>query len=200
MDDSAVVTDSTDWLQTPTPQLCQVEAALRCQICKDWYDTPMLTSCSHTFCSLCIRRCLTNDGICPVCRAPDQEVRLRRNGTVAELVDAFQVARPALMQLGKDRQTAASESSQRKSKRKFDESLSDETGNGDEPCTRQRKTRSQTVAASKSRQLEAINPVEVEDQDGEYQPGSNSRCLWPVHALNFLQKMASYHVPFAINE
>ncbi|MCJ1469349.1 E3 ubiquitin-protein ligase rad18 [Pseudocyphellaria aurata] len=86
------------------------------------------------------------------------------------LVDAFQVARPALVQLGKDRQLAASESSQRKSKRKFDESRSDESGNGDGHCTRQRKTRSQTAAASKAHHVEAINTAEVDDQNGEYQP------------------------------
>lgn len=171
MDDSFNVTDPTDWLQTPTPQVSQVEAALRCQVCKDFYNTPMITSCSHTFCSLCIRRCLTNDGICPVCRTPDQEVRLRRNWTVAELVDAFQIARPALIQLGKDLRTTTSEISQGKSKRKVDKSFSDESGKEDERCTRQRKTRSQNRASRKSHQFEFINTVEVEDQDGEYQPG-----------------------------
>ncbi|KAL8705161.1 MAG: hypothetical protein Q9201_001698 [Fulgogasparrea decipioides] len=93
------VADPSDWLNSPAPKLAPVEAALRCQVCKDFFDTPMITSCSHTFCSLCIRRCLTNDGKCPVCRAPDQELRLRRNWTVEEIVDAFQAARPSLTSL-----------------------------------------------------------------------------------------------------
>lgn len=200
MDDSSNVTDSTDWLQTPTPQVSRIEAALRCQICKDLYNTPMITSCSHTFCSLCIRRCLTNDGICPVCRAPDQEVRLRKNWNVAELVDAFQVARPALIQLGKDLQTTTLEVPQEKGKRKFYESHSDESGKGIEHCTPRRKMRSQNEASGKSRQLEHIITAEVEDQDCEYQPGLYSIYLLTINTLNFPQKMASRHVQFAINE
>ncbi|KAL9581486.1 MAG: hypothetical protein Q9212_003870 [Teloschistes hypoglaucus] len=90
------VTDPSDWLQSNIPKLAPVESALRCQVCKDFFDTPMITSCSHTFCSLCIRRCLTSDGKCPVCRTSDQELRLRRNWAVQEIVDSFQTARPSL--------------------------------------------------------------------------------------------------------
>lgn len=90
------VADPSDWLQSSIPKLAPVESALRCQVCKDFFDTPMITSCSHTFCSLCIRRCLTSDGKCPVCRTNDQELRLRRNWAVQEIVDSFQIARPSL--------------------------------------------------------------------------------------------------------
>ncbi|OCL04313.1 hypothetical protein AOQ84DRAFT_226128, partial [Glonium stellatum] len=47
------IPDSTDWLPTPLASLTPLEVALRCQVCKDFFDTPMLTSCAHTFCSLC---------------------------------------------------------------------------------------------------------------------------------------------------
>ncbi|KAL8853525.1 MAG: hypothetical protein Q9221_001684 [Calogaya cf. arnoldii] len=93
------IADPSDWLKTTAPKLAPVEAALRCQVCKDFFDTPMITSCSHTFCSLCIRRCLTNDGKCPVCRTADQELRLRRNWAIQEIVEAFQIARPSLSSL-----------------------------------------------------------------------------------------------------
>ncbi|KAL8972599.1 MAG: hypothetical protein Q9183_000457 [Haloplaca sp. 2 TL-2023] len=93
---TADVADPSDWLNSSIPKVAPVESALRCQVCKDFFDTPMITSCSHTFCSLCIRRCLTSDGRCPVCRSRDQELRLRRNWTVEELVDAYQAARPSL--------------------------------------------------------------------------------------------------------
>ena len=96
---TADVADPSDWLNSSIPKIAPVESALRCQVCKDFFDTPMITSCSHTFCSLCIRRCLTSDGKCPVCRSPDQELRLRRNWTVEELVDAYRVARPSLSSL-----------------------------------------------------------------------------------------------------
>lgn len=93
------IEDPSDWLKTTAPKLAPVESALRCQVCKDFFGTPMITSCSHTFCSLCIRRCLTSDGKCPTCRTPDQELRLRRNWTVQEIVEAFRGARHSLTSL-----------------------------------------------------------------------------------------------------
>ncbi|OHE94040.1 DNA repair protein rad18 [Colletotrichum orchidophilum] len=87
------VPDSTDWLSTPLPALSAVEASLRCQVCKDFFKTPMLTSCCHTFCSLCIRRALSNDGKCPLCRASDQELKLRSNWSLEEVVESFVKAR-----------------------------------------------------------------------------------------------------------
>lgn len=95
------VTDFTDWLATPLASFAPLDAALRCQVCKDFYNTPMITSCSHTFCSLCIRRCLSTDGKCPTCRQGDQPSKLRRNWTVQELVDAFATARPHGLELAR---------------------------------------------------------------------------------------------------
>ncbi|KAI1332398.1 DNA repair protein rad18 [Xylariaceae sp. FL0255] len=91
------VADSTDWLSTPLTGLASVEAALRCQICKDFYKTPMLTSCNHTFCSLCIRRALSTDGRCPLCRAQEQEMKLRSNWSMEEVVASFTQARSAIL-------------------------------------------------------------------------------------------------------
>ncbi|KAI0188294.1 hypothetical protein EV127DRAFT_434430 [Xylaria flabelliformis] len=91
------VADSTDWLTTPLSGLSAVEAALRCQICKDFYRTPMLTSCNHTFCSLCIRRALSADGKCPLCRAGEQEMKLRSNWSMEEVVAAFTQTRSAVL-------------------------------------------------------------------------------------------------------
>lgn len=95
--DSFDVSDPSDWLTTPLPCLVAVEAGLRCQVCKDFYKTPMLTSCNHTFCSLCIRRALSNDGKCPLCRANEQEIRLRSNWSMEEVVGAFTKARPDVL-------------------------------------------------------------------------------------------------------
>lgn len=170
MDSPSDVADPTDWLQTPTPQLDQVEVALRCQVCKDFFDTPMITSCSHTFCSLCIRRCLTNDGKCPICRASDQEVKLRRNCTVEELVNVFQVARPALIQLGKNLKATTLGVLEGKPKRKLEKSNSNECGEIEERCARRRKTRSQCRRSSESLHSGPTDVAE-DDLDGEYQPG-----------------------------
>lgn len=95
------IPDSTDWLTTSLACVAPVESALRCQVCKDFFDNPVITSCSHTFCSLCIRRCLSTEGKCPACRAPDQELKLRRNCAVQELVDCFQAAREAILDLAR---------------------------------------------------------------------------------------------------
>ena len=93
------VSDSTDWLSTPLSGLASVEATLRCQVCKDFFKTPMITSCSHTFCSVCIRRALSNEGKCPLCRAPEQELKLRCNWSVEETVEAFSKVRSTILGL-----------------------------------------------------------------------------------------------------
>ncbi|KAL9109836.1 MAG: hypothetical protein Q9227_005539 [Pyrenula ochraceoflavens] len=94
--------DSSDWLSTPLSSLTSVDAALRCQICKDFFDTPVITSCSHTFCSICIRRCLSAEGKCPACRSSDQELKLRRNWAIEELVATFTEARENLLKFGRE--------------------------------------------------------------------------------------------------
>ena len=101
MDSPFDIPDSTDWLETPVPDVSNLESALHCQVCKDFYNTPMITSCSHTFCSLCIRKCLTDDGVCPACRTQDQQVKLRRNWVLEEVVEAFKNARPKLLAFAK---------------------------------------------------------------------------------------------------
>ncbi|KZL79848.1 dna repair protein rad18 [Colletotrichum incanum] len=101
MTDFEDIPDSTDWLSTPLPALSAVEASLRCQVCKDFFKTPMLTSCCHTFCSLCIRRALSNDGKCPLCRASDQELKLRSNWSMEEVVESFVKARKDTLQFAR---------------------------------------------------------------------------------------------------
>lgn len=101
------VADSTDWLSTSLPGLSALESALRCQVCKDFYETPMITSCSHTFCSLCIRRALSNENKCPLCRASEQEIRLRSNWSMEEAVESFKKARPSVLELARKKTTVA---------------------------------------------------------------------------------------------
>ena len=168
MDSSYDVPDSSDWLGTSVTQLAPVETALRCQVCKDFFDTPMITSCSHTFCSLCIRRCLTSDGKCPACRAPDQELRLRRNWTVQEIVDTFKIARPAILQLGQNSKAKSEVYGQTNGKRKLSDTdiAKDEAEEDERPA---RRTRSQRKA-SNSQQLEPSHNND-DERDGDYQPG-----------------------------
>ncbi|KAK8009858.1 hypothetical protein PG990_008823 [Apiospora arundinis] len=95
------IADSTDWLSTPLPGLAAVEAALRCEICKDFYNTPMLTSCNHTFCSMCIRRALANDGKCSLCRSTQEVSKLRSNWSMEEAVLAFVKTRADILDLAR---------------------------------------------------------------------------------------------------
>ncbi|KAM0516111.1 hypothetical protein ACHAPE_005734 [Trichoderma viride] len=62
----------------------------------------MITSCSHTFCSICIRRALSNDGKCPMCRSTEQELKLRSNWSMEETVEAFTKARMAALNLARN--------------------------------------------------------------------------------------------------
>ncbi|KAI4171821.1 MAG: hypothetical protein LQ348_006858 [Seirophora lacunosa] len=171
---SLAVADPSDWLNSTAPKLAPVDSALRCQVCKDFYDTPMITSCSHTFCSLCIRRCLTSDGKCPTCRAPDQELRLRRNWTVHEIVDAFQVARPSLMSLS----TLPAEQPtfrRARGKRKVENTAWEEDAKDLTLASGRRKTRSQGLQQAQSPE----SPTSLESAANEEQqapePAENGR-------------------------
>lgn len=175
------IADSTDWLGTALVDFAPLESALRCQVCKDFFDTPMMTSCSHTFCSLCIRRCFAADGRCPTCRAADQDSKLRRNWTAQELVDTFQRARPSALELarrgvaetGPDGGPGAKKARGRRSekKRKLDEIQDSEDGGdqSEEEAERRpvRKTRTQPRRSATSSRTPEIIDLE-DDGDGDF--------------------------------
>ncbi|KAI9730409.1 MAG: E3 ubiquitin-protein ligase rad18 [Cirrosporium novae-zelandiae] len=150
MDQGFEVSDSTDWLNTPLSPLSQVEIPLRCQVCKDFFDTPMITNCSHTFCSLCIRRALSSDGKCPACRSEEQEHKLRRNWTLQELVESFKQARPSLLQHARTVGNSEKRDTRTSSKRKLSDTEleADEAEDGSQ--TRKTRTSSRRVTRSQS--------------------------------------------------
>ena len=192
------ISDPTDWIGTPVASLEPLEAGLRCEICKDFYTAPVLTACCHTFCSGCIRRSLSSVNAsrkCPLCWAPFDEGKLRKNKIVEELVKTFQAARGELLALGRAVRDGAVLNGvvELGRKRKADEiedagSLS----NGVSP----RKTRSQAqhkanliLSPGKS---EEILPEEQEEGI-EYQNGmvtASSIGLWLIH----VQTMEKYLV------
>lgn len=112
------LSDSSDWLNTSLTPFAALENSLRCQVCKDFFTTPMVTTCSHTFCSICIRRCLSVDGKCPACRANDQASKLRRNWALEEVVGAFKTARPVALEIAtkdkKDKEDAPTRPNKRR--------------------------------------------------------------------------------------
>ena len=178
MDSSYDVPDPSDWLHTPVSQLGPLEAALRCQVCKDFFNTPMITSCSHTFCSLCIRRCLTADGRCPTCRTQDQEIKLRSNPLVQELVELFQIARPRILQLGEDVKASTEKQAEvkRSLKRKIEDTdIEDSEAHGKAKVEgRNTRSRSRTQAATPNL---AVDEDFEDVNDIDFQPGTYSSRL-----------------------
>lgn len=187
MDTSFDIPDSTDWLDTPLSLLAPLESSLRCQVCKDFFDNPVITSCSHTFCSLCIRRCLSTEGKCPVCRSSDQETKLRRNWIVQELLEAFQNARPSVLELARkardgalDRRELSDEPASKKRKIEPTEGEEDMSEVGAEGIV----TRSQGRQVDNQPQpTTAEQPATVDlvedSQDEDFAPGTfmGGRCV-----------------------
>jgi len=155
------IPDSTDWIGTPLAGLEAVEAALRCRVCKDFYNTPMLTSCNHTFCSVCIRRALSNEGKCPVCRAPDQELKLRSNWATEEVVQAFTLARPALITVARDPPARVPTAGPSSPKRRLEEG----EGNDADDARRSSKRLRSSARASKSRGMEPTAEMARQEVD-----------------------------------
>ncbi|PGH02455.1 DNA repair protein rad18 [Blastomyces parvus] len=170
MDHAYEIPDSTDWLGTPLSQLARVESALRCQVCKDFFDNPVITSCSHTFCSLCIRRCLSAEGKCPACRTADQELRLRRDWAMQEMVDAFKLARPSVLEFARTATVRTEEPEEdlelpAAKKRKIDSGLPARENGKAATGAQGRRTRSQS-RRSEDRALQTHVEV-IEDTDHE---------------------------------
>ncbi|KAL2137235.1 hypothetical protein VTI74DRAFT_6446 [Chaetomium olivicolor] len=162
--DAFDVPDSTDWLGTPLAGLMHVEQAFRCHVCKDFYNSPMITSCNHTFCSICIRRCLSVDGKCPLCRALDQESKLRGNWALREAVDAFVKSRDAMLRYAKTPVAVATPKSPKRKAADIDEPGQEQQEN---------KRPRMTTRSSKAKALEmsaAMMREEVEVPDSEDTP------------------------------
>lgn len=163
------VPDSTDWIGTPLAGLMQVEAAFRCHVCKDFYNSPMITSCNHTFCSLCIRRCLQADGKCPLCRKNDQETKLRGNWALREAVDAFVASRAAILEYARKPAIPVTTSPKRKARDLSDEDIQEPTSKRTRMSTRSSARRG-AEATSAMAQQEAAGPDHEEPAD-VYTPG-----------------------------
>eukprot|EP00035_Acanthoeca_spectabilis_P005893 m.118563 g.118563 ORF g.118563 m.118563 type:complete len:440 (+) comp13245_c0_seq2:104-1423(+) len=93
----------------PPENLRQLEECLRCEICQDLFSIPMIIpACSHTFCSECIRRCLSYSDQklrynpkCPSCGTHADESSLRYNRAIDEVVYRFLQVRDRLASISK---------------------------------------------------------------------------------------------------
>lgn len=166
--------DSTDWISTSLPAFEPLEAALRCEMCKEFYSNPVITSCSHTFCSICIRRSIAADGKCPSCRTVLSSDKLAPNIAVREIVVRFQEARPKALELARaDREQDHGIKTGSNRKRKISDT--DVEDGDDTRQTRQRQTRSSRRNGGTS-----DAPVEVPDSadegDEDFQPEGMAKC------------------------
>ncbi|KAL0042822.1 hypothetical protein WJX79_000884 [Trebouxia sp. C0005] len=66
----------------------QLDSTASCSICNDFYDTPLVLPCGHSFCSNCIRSYISHQqgqARCPQCRAVCDERDLRPNTALRDL-------------------------------------------------------------------------------------------------------------------
>lgn len=166
--------DSTDWIATTLPAFEALEAALRCEMCKEFYSNPVITSCSHTFCSICIRRNIAADGKCPSCRTALSSDKLAPNIAVREVVMRFQEARPKALELARiDKEQENRTDSGNNRKRKIEET--DIEDGEDTRQTRSRQTRrSRRNAGSSDAPLEI--PDSGDDGDADFLPEGIAKC------------------------
>ncbi|KAI7898100.1 uncharacterized protein BX663DRAFT_490365 [Cokeromyces recurvatus] len=91
--------DPTEFTTTPFQLL---DEHLRCPICKELFNTTiMLSTCSHSFCTLCIRRSLSTEQICPKCRKPAYENSLIHNYDLDNVVRLWRESRKLFLELDK---------------------------------------------------------------------------------------------------
>ncbi|PQK13887.1 hypothetical protein BB8028_0004g08180 [Beauveria bassiana] len=162
------VADSTDWLSTPLSGLSAVESALRCEVCKDFYKTPMITSCAHTFCSICIRRALSNDSKCPLCRATDQELKLRSNWSMEQTVAAFSKTREEALKFA----LGASVDKKQPPKRKADGGGDDSSSQTEPHSKRLRSSARLSSRADTTPPTPSVDVVE-DSEDEDFEPDNN---------------------------
>ncbi|XP_017887831.1 E3 ubiquitin-protein ligase RAD18-like [Ceratina calcarata] len=77
-------------------ELKHIQDLLLCGICYDFMDTPVITSCSHSYCSLCIRKYLHYKTQCPACFSETFEKDLRKNKVLDEIIKYFQLIKDKL--------------------------------------------------------------------------------------------------------
>ncbi|XP_069682882.1 E3 ubiquitin-protein ligase RAD18-like [Periplaneta americana] len=76
-------------IPTDIPALKELDSLLRCGICYEHMKTSMVTSCSHNYCSICIRRSLVYRTQCPSCSTEAFDHQLRNNRIIDSIIEVF---------------------------------------------------------------------------------------------------------------
>eukprot|EP01135_Chromosphaera_perkinsii_P005848 Nk52_evm8s368 gene=Nk52_evmTU8s368 len=111
----AEVTEPTDFKDA---RFQEIDRELRCGICFEFCKTAMmLTSCSHNFCSLCIRNYLAENKKCPSCFTPATKMELKNNRAIERLICTYSILRPQLLLFANEGKVVGNDNVAPKSKR-----------------------------------------------------------------------------------
>ncbi|KAK9505406.1 hypothetical protein O3M35_009471 [Rhynocoris fuscipes] len=88
--------DSINW-PPEFSELKRLDVILKCGICYDFMNNCMITSCSHTYCSLCIRKFMQYKNQCPTCYEETYEINLRNNRLLDEVILIYTKIRDKLL-------------------------------------------------------------------------------------------------------
>lgn len=92
------VSDPSDFAHCSEPRLVEFDSLLRCHICKEYQTAPVLTTCGHSYCSVCIRKYLIHTAKCPICSKEIREANLQRNVLLEQVVICFKTLRDDLLE------------------------------------------------------------------------------------------------------
>ncbi|KAF7353675.1 Postreplication repair E3 ubiquitin-protein ligase rad18 [Mycena venus] len=115
--------DPTDFPKKAS-SLRDLDTAVRCPICSDYFNGPVSLLCGHCFCSMCIRGVISDPSSksqCPTCRQNMTESQLRPNPGIEDVVAAWRFARPYILSLAKQEEEPVTAEPAKK-KRKLDPS------------------------------------------------------------------------------
>ncbi|CAI2169040.1 102_t:CDS:2 [Funneliformis geosporum] len=93
------MTDPTDF---PQKSLRLLDTISRCPICKEFFNTPKIGDCGHTYCSFCILRSLAIERNCPVCKKNLSDHQLLKCVTTEKIVDSWKNIRKTILKGAKE--------------------------------------------------------------------------------------------------
>ncbi|EIM90270.1 uncharacterized protein STEHIDRAFT_74932 [Stereum hirsutum FP-91666 SS1] len=97
------IDDPTDFSHS---SLQSLDSSLRCLICSNLFEGPVVLPCGHSFCSLCIRGAMADKAQCPTCRKEATEFHIKVNTSLEDAVVAWSNARPLVLELCQEQEEA----------------------------------------------------------------------------------------------
>eukprot|EP01012_Entosiphon_sulcatum_P007553 TRINITY_DN13868_c0_g1_i1.p1 TRINITY_DN13868_c0_g1~~TRINITY_DN13868_c0_g1_i1.p1 ORF type:complete len:507 (-),score=76.80 TRINITY_DN13868_c0_g1_i1:3-1523(-) len=108
------MTEEIEDYEWPIAGMGELVAALQCPICKEELKCSLLLpTCSHTFCSLCIRRALEYQEQCPKCKAPATAAQLVPNRLADEIASSIAAVQRSFVAFLTSKQVECNELRQR---------------------------------------------------------------------------------------